>query len=309
MTASEHILVIKLGALGDFIQALGPMRAIRQHHPDAHITLLTTQPLVSFAEESGYFDSVWIDEKPRWHQPLKWLKLRQKLNQQGFAWVYDLQNNDRTNLYFKLFSVKPNWSGTAKGASHRNIDPARTQGHALDGHIQTLAKAGIGGVSLDDLSWIKADISEFNLVKPYILLLPGSAPSRLDKRWPAENYAALADRLKDDGYHSVLIGTDAEAEVAGRIKSESSHVIDLTGRTSLHQIIVLGRHAAGCIGNDTGPMHMVAATGCPSLALFSDASNPARHYPKGENADIIYKPDLGAITVEDVQAKFRIMAP
>ena len=41
---SQRILVIKLGALGDFIYALGPMAAIRRHHKDARITLLTTAP-------------------------------------------------------------------------------------------------------------------------------------------------------------------------------------------------------------------------------------------------------------------------
>jgi hypothetical protein len=43
-SATARILVIKLSALGDFIQATGPMKAIRTHHPDARITLLTTAP-------------------------------------------------------------------------------------------------------------------------------------------------------------------------------------------------------------------------------------------------------------------------
>ena len=50
------ILVIKLGALGDFIQATGPFKAIRQHHRGAHITLLTTPPFVSLASDSSWFD-------------------------------------------------------------------------------------------------------------------------------------------------------------------------------------------------------------------------------------------------------------
>ena len=55
MPAAEplRILIIKLGALGDFIQALGPFAAIRRHHADAHITLLTTDPFAAFAAASA----------------------------------------------------------------------------------------------------------------------------------------------------------------------------------------------------------------------------------------------------------------
>ena len=52
--------MIKLGALGDFIQACGPFRAIRDHHVGANITLLTTVPFVPLAEATGYFDIVWV---------------------------------------------------------------------------------------------------------------------------------------------------------------------------------------------------------------------------------------------------------
>ena len=75
----EKILVIKLSALGDFIQALGPMAAIRNHHPDAHITLMTTQMFKSFGEKCGYFDEIWIDDRPNLFEFLKWIKLRKKL--------------------------------------------------------------------------------------------------------------------------------------------------------------------------------------------------------------------------------------
>jgi ADP-heptose:LPS heptosyltransferase len=53
-----RILVIKLSALGDFIQASGPMKALRAHHPDAHITLLTTDPYVAMGQATGWFDEV-----------------------------------------------------------------------------------------------------------------------------------------------------------------------------------------------------------------------------------------------------------
>ena len=75
----QNILVIKLGALGDFIQSLGPMRAIRQAHPDAKITLLTTSPFENFAEKSGYFDSIVLDKRPKWYHYKEWRHLKEFL--------------------------------------------------------------------------------------------------------------------------------------------------------------------------------------------------------------------------------------
>ncbi len=159
--SSQNILVIKLGALGDFIQAMGPMAAIRKAHPDAQITLLTTASFESFAKACGYFGQIWIDEKPNWVNIGGWLRLRKKLRNGAFARVYDLQNNDRSTLYFKLFNAnkRPEWVGTATGASHQNTSPQRTAGHAFDGHIQTLGLAGITDIEIDTLDWLEEDIS------------------------------------------------------------------------------------------------------------------------------------------------------
>ena len=62
--AGWRILVIRLSALGDFVQALGPIAAIRRHHAGDHLSLLTTRPLAAFAEELGHFDEVLVDERP-----------------------------------------------------------------------------------------------------------------------------------------------------------------------------------------------------------------------------------------------------
>ena len=71
-SAPRRILVIKLGALGDFIQALGPMAAIRKHHPQDHITLMTTRAYENLARSCGYADDIWIDDRPKWHDIKGW---------------------------------------------------------------------------------------------------------------------------------------------------------------------------------------------------------------------------------------------
>lgn len=76
----EAILVIKLGALGDFIQALGPMAAIRRAHPKAEITLLTTKMFETLGEQCGYFDTIWRDPRPQWYELGKIRRMHGLLN-------------------------------------------------------------------------------------------------------------------------------------------------------------------------------------------------------------------------------------
>lgn len=303
----NRILVIKLSALGDFIQALGPMAAIRKYHPNAHITLLTTKSFENFARECGYFDEVWLDERPKLLNIKDWASMRKKLNTGNFDRVYDLQNNDRTSFYFKLFKKanRPEWVGVAPGASHRNTSAERTAGHAFDGHVQTLGLAGITDIEIDRLEWMDGDLTTFALKRPYVLLVPGSAPDRPEKRWPAEHYAKLAALIASMGYQPVLIGTDAEADATSTIAKSCPESLDLTGRTNLYQIATLGRGAAGAIGNDTGPMHLIGATACPCLVLFSKHSDPVRHAPKGENVSVLQKDNLEKLAAREVLQHFK----
>jgi ADP-heptose:LPS heptosyltransferase len=305
MSDGTKILIIKLGALGDFIQALGPMAAIRRHHPHAKIILMTTAPFQKFAEDCGYFDGVLVDERPGTLNIPAWLRLRKNLNSENFTRVYDLQNNDRTGFYFKLFSKKPEWVGIAKGASHRNADPDRSVGHAFDGHVQTLRLAGINDVKIDTLEWMQANISSFPLRKPYVLLVPGSAPARPEKRWPQDHYGRLAQILVQLGFQPVLIGGPAEIDAIEHILYACPEAVNLAGQTSLQQIAALARESAAAIGNDTGPMHLIAATGCPCLALFSKTSNPLKHAPMGANVTIILESDLKNLLPEKVLESFR----
>lgn len=298
----ENILIIKLGALGDFIQALGPMQAIRAHHPDAHITLLTTQPFVALAEKSGHCDEIWIDERPKFYELSKCRALKKRLNEQQFSRVYDLQNNDRTSFYFKLFKPKPEWSGVAKGASHRNKEKERTAGQAFDGHKMTLKIAGIDTVEIDTLNWIQADLSKFTLQDNYALIISGSAPQHPYKRWPVMGYAAICNELFARKIQPILIGTDTEKEITAQIKKQCPTCLDLTGQTSLDQIAVLSRNALFALGNDTGPMHLIAPTGCPSIILFSKHSDPVRHAPKGRRVKTLKVDNLNELSVPMVQA-------
>ena len=63
--SAKRVLVIKLSALGDFVLALGAMRAIRENHPKAVMTLLTTPPYEGLAKATGFFQHIETDGRPK----------------------------------------------------------------------------------------------------------------------------------------------------------------------------------------------------------------------------------------------------
>lgn len=317
----RRVLVIKLGALGDFVQALGPFAAIRRHHAGARITLLTTAPFKELAEASGHFDEVWIDQRPRPWQAKVWLELARRLSAGGFERVYDLQTSDRSAAYFHLMRLmrplfgggRPEWSGLARGCSHPHANPKRRFMHTIERLAEQLVAAGIRDVPPVDLSWAGADVSRFDLAGDagrYALLVPGSSPHRPEKRWPEDRFAALARGLASQGVTPVLLGAGAESEVNARIRGLCPDARDLCGETSFIDIVALARGAAGALGNDTGPMHLIAAAGCPTVVLFSAASDPARCAPRGpqgaDSVTVVRRDSLETLMVDEVASALHL---
>lgn len=302
MATAFRFLVIKLGALGDFVQALGPFAAIRHHHRDARVTLLTTAPFRDFAQASGYFDDVWDFGRPAAANVVGWLRLRRRLRDGNFARAYDLQTSDRSSFYYRLFwpGLYPEWSGIASGCSHPHANPDRDRMHTVERQAEQLSVAGIAKVPPADLSWADADLGRFRLPERLALLAPGGAAHRPGKRWPVENYGALARALNDRGLTPVLIGAKAEVEIMAAVRGHCRDAVDLSGHTNLVDLAALGRRAAAAVGNDTGPMHLIAGVGCRSVVLYSDDSDPALCGQRGPAVTILRRQPLAALAVSEV---------
>jgi ADP-heptose:LPS heptosyltransferase len=300
--AEPPILIVKLGALGNVILSLNAFAAIRQHHPTARISLLTTAPYAAWLARAPWFDDVLIDTRPSWWNLGGLRRLRRMLTGPGFFRVYDLQTSSRSSWYFKLFplSERPEWSGIAPGCALPDRDPNRDRLHDNDRQIGQLRQAGIAGpIPPADLSWCRGDIGRFGLPRGFVVLVPGSAPHRPVKRWPAERYQALAQALRARGLTPVVVGSAAEGAIARGIPA----AIDLTGQTSFGDLADLGRAARFAVGNDTGPMHFLATAGCPSVVLFSHDSDPALCAPRGPDVRVLRRPDLASLEVAAVLAE------
>jgi ADP-heptose:LPS heptosyltransferase len=299
-------LVIKLGALGDFVQAFGPFSAIRSYHHEARIVLLTTEPYKELAEASGYFDEVWTGGRPSGTNLGAWVDLRHRLVRGSFNRVYDLQTSDRSSFYHYLFwpGPMPEWSGIARNCSHPHENPKRDTLHTIERQTEQLCVAGISVVpspnQLDLNFGHSDDYTRFGLFGSYAILAPSGSASRPSKRWPPKSFIALARILSEKDITPVFLGTDTERNFIESITSECPGARNLAGKTSLLDLFSLSFGAKVAVGNDTGPMHIMAFTGCFSVVLYSNDSDPKLCGQRGPSVTILRRDKLVDISVSEV---------
>src|ERR1044071_3184931 len=122
-----------------------------------------------------------------------------------------------------------------------------------------------------------------------VAICPGSINSRA-KRWPAESFAALADRLIDSRRSVLLIGSKDELDVTESVTQKMlNRPVVLTGKTSLDQITAVLDRADLVVTNDTGPAHIAAALGRPTIVIFGP-TNPLTTRPFAPDAEILRHP-------------------
>jgi len=145
------------------------------------------------------------------------------------------------------------------------------------------------------------------LRKPVAIICPGSVNSRA-KRWPAERYAQLVDRLTEAGMGVVLIGSPGESRVSVDVSSRAkSEPILLTGKTTVAEAVAIISVGDLLITNDTGPAHIGAALGTPTLVIFGP-TNPLTTYPLSSAAEIIRRPpDCAPCMLRDCPIDHRCM--
>ncbi len=272
-----RVLVIRLGALGDFVLSFQAFADIRAHHGGEAISLLTTAPFVSLARDSPWFDQVAVDARPSWIDPLGVWRLARQLR--GFDLVYDLQTSRRSSRYFWL-AGRPRWSGIARGAALPHDNVHRDALHTVDRQRDQLARAGVPASAAADLGWLARGGPHVGA--PYALLVPGTSSAHGGaKRWPPERFVALASEVARRGLTPVVVGGSGEVAQAAAIQEAVPGTISFAGRTSLQDLAGLAARAAYAVGGDTGPVHLAAAMGCRVVALFSRFSNPTLAAPVG----------------------------
>ncbi len=288
--SSPRILVLRAGAIGDFILTLPALRAVRTRFPSHRLVLAARAdvlPLVhgTLADEVVAFD----DERLA---PL-------------FAAGASLRGPIRDLLGAIDLAVLwlPDRSARILAANLRQLDvatcisanPLPTGRHAADHLLETLAPLGISAAGADttprltlpaaqDRTVVRSWQAHVPASATLVALHPGSGSAR--KRWSARNFLALAARLAAAGdVHVLLLSGPAEDAADLALPPHTTHIHD----ASLVEIAVLLRTCRLYVGNDSGITHLAAAIGVPVIALFGP-TDPSIWGPRGERVTMLQSP-------------------
>ena len=301
---SNNILIIKHGALGDLIQITSSLKSIRQKYPDSKITLLTDIKFKFFSDRIIFVDEIIYENRPSFFRIDKWLTIILKIVKRRFNIVFDLQNSDRTSVYYffiKLFNSKTVWSGNRRGGKFK-YHPKNFESIPIKDRIKNqLVLMDIEIYDKPDISWMmKKNI--INLPNnDFVILLPGSSPEHKHKRWPAEKFAELANYLKEKKIDSIILGqSHSEGEELKKIKLLAPKIIDFSDQ-DLDCLATTASKAIGAIGNDTGPTFVAAAAGCPITWLLSNHTDPNITQLLGSKVNTLKKDNIIDITIDEVK--------
>lgn len=316
----RRVLIIKLGALGDVVLATPLIAAIQKFHTDADIQLLTTPAFVPLFE-------AWPNLKLTSFPRRGWLnnvKIVRWLRRGNFDRIYDLQGNDRTGMWCALSGVTERVGNPSRYPyTHHPPTPWQGQSHIFERMVDVLASAGISDIGRlpslpgDEVAsqrvelWLASHELE---AQNFAVLHAGASAKRPAKIWP--HFVSLAARLAAGGLPAVWIGGEGERGSNAALAAETG--IDATGAFTVAEIAMLGRYARFAVTNDSGPMHILSASGIPVFGLFGP-SDWRRNHALGQAERAIACVDYAAkfkdrsqadcltlVSVDDVLAKLRV---
>ena len=301
---SNNILIIKHGALGDLIQITNALKSIRHKYPESKITLLTDIEFKFFSDRIIFIDEIIYENRPSFLRIDEWLTIILKIARRNFNIVFDLQNSDRTSVYYffiRLFNSKVIWSGNRKGGKYK-YHPKNFESVPIKDRIKNqLALMNIEIYDNPDISWM-LNKNIINLPNnDFVILLPGSSLEHKHKRWPAEKFAELANYLKERNIDSIILGqSHSEGEELKKIKLLAPKIIDFSNQ-DLDCLATTASKAIGAIGNDTGPTFIAAAAGCPITWLLSSHTDPNITQLLGSKVNTLKKDNISDITTDEVK--------
>lgn len=298
------VLLIRLSSFGDVVFTLPLARALKTFRPGVNLAWAVEDPLAPLLSGASYVDLVLGAETRRWRRrPLAretWADVRRFLRQaRAFApdVIVDAQGLVKSAWATALVPAARK-VGFGPGTATERVSclaldervEARGRPHAVDRAL-ALAEhlAGRGGFDrVPDVSHLvsapDAEVDAWLAARgplPFALLQPFA--SHPGKEWPAESVLPAARRLAAAGFPAVVRWGPAERDRAAALAASAPDALSLAPPTGPAAVARLAARAALFVGADTGPTHLAAAAGTPTLALFGP-TDPARFGPAGPRA-------------------------
>jgi heptosyltransferase-2 len=275
------ILIVPYMWIGDFVRCHSVVKVLRQRFPDRPVDLLATPLCAPLADYMPSVRQAIVANLPRSRLALSEQNaLAQRLRKEGYGTALTMPRTWKAALAPFLAGI-PERIGFAGELRFILLNDVRFGEKKLPRMVDRCAMLALPraaaqppGWPLPELNVPTSEIAAWRIRRgltedrPIVALAPGAVgPS---KRWTTSGYSALARRLKDDGAAVWVLGGPGEKSVATKIAAESS-ALDLTG-TDLRDAIIALAAASLAVSNDSGLLHVAAATGTPSIGIFGPTS-------------------------------------
>ena len=294
----QNILVCQTGGwIGDMVLLTPALRALKRAYPESNLTLLLRPLVANLMEPHPYVDTCIVDTKNRGRYR-SLTELMRRIRRAAFDVAVVLHPTSFRNALLPFLARVPMRVGTNVNGRGMLLTVSRkddTSVHEVYRYLRVLQLLDID-TSLDSLEFWHTD-TERRIIQDLLDAENISSTNRLialnlgttwrTKRWDIANFAAVIEqiaRLAPD-VRIVLTGSSNELALVDALPT-SLPIINLVGKTSILQLGALLERCEVCLTCDSGPMHIAAAVGTPTVALFGP-TDPVRHKPYGTGHTVI----------------------
>ena len=309
-----NILIVKLSAIGDVIHTLPALNAIRRHYPEAHITWLVEEAAAGLVTGHPALNRVIVVPRKSWMKRFDRRSYKQtildvirfigRVRDTRYQLVLDFQALLKSSIWIAL-SRGNRKVGFGRGMEHmesswlflnERIPPISMEVHALDRGLHLLRAIGVPADVVEyrlpirdaDRRWSQALLEQAPGNADGLLLAMNPAAKWETKLWDPRKFSRLADRIIET-HRARIVFTGAEEdhpEMDAIINDMQHAALNVAGRTSLMELAALYEGVTTVVTTDTGPMHLAAAVGTPTVALFGPTA-PWRTGPYGSGHRIV----------------------
>jgi heptosyltransferase II len=297
----KKILIRGPNWVGDAVLAIPALKAVRSHFPGAEITLLVRPWVAGLFTSASFVDKVWSEPRPS--SLGDWMRITRKIRASEFDIGLLLPNSFESALMMFLGRVRQRIGYATDGRTWmltRSIVPPTDSRHQVHYYLDLakLFQAGAERPSIEieatseERATARVLLQEEGIPKsePFLVLNPGAAYGSA-KRWHDDRFANVADILAHEMKLQVaIVGSEGERPIAEQIRQQmKSRTAILNGKTSLETLIGVLAESSLMITNDSGPMHIAAALGVPTVAVFGSTDERVTS-PFGARTRVVKNP-------------------
>ncbi len=280
---AEKILVIRFSSLGDILLTTPFLRVLKKKYSKLNIDFLVKSNFIDAIKFNPNLDQVFS-----WNGEKELSEVINKLKQNNYDFIIDLQNNYRSKNVVRKIGVsrasysKPNIKKFLLVQIKLNL--LKEKRSIPQRYVDVIPGLELDGKGLE-LFLPDGTEPKINSEKKIIGFAPGAF--HFTKRWSLEYYEELGNQLTLDGYQIVIFGGKSDKEICSKLQNKISGSLDLSNDNMLFQTAINMQQCKLLVCNDSGLMHTAASVQVPVVSIFGSTVQEFGFAPFGVNNLVI----------------------